>query len=460
MIMKQNKKTILTSLFILLMLPALVGAFTITSVTTSSTATRATTGSDVTVTATLVGDSSGTATQVQITGTGRTTGSSVTVSDPAVGYYSGTSVSTSGSSVTFVVSAGTADVYDYTVQATYQGGSASSTSTVLEFVDPSAVIVLGSIANTSVWPGRNVSVSSTLSNPSAAENVTTTYALGYSSSYFSVLAGDATTSTLTLQPSQTYALGWTINATNSVSASPITITLGDTTAFSQNVDVNAFSSANATPTPVPAYLSGTTPVPSVTPVPTVAPTAAPAALPPIPEVVVEKTAAGEEILEKKTERLGTAAQVTGHFAENSATFMLSYVASSGGFVGEVSYKLPFDYADYQAGKITLDPAPIKVEPGSIIATWDVELAPAEVFTAKVEVAEKVEETVLQQFETPKAKPAPKAPPSEITPAPAEAPAATPAPAPAKAAADNTLLYIGIGVIILAALYFLVFAKKK
>ena len=188
-------------------------------------------------------------------------------------------------------------------------------------------------------------------------------------------------------------------------------------------------SSTATPTPTPS----TTTTPSATPTP--APTA--------PPVI------------KETEG------VTGSFFEGSASFALTYTAGSSGFYGDLTWRLPFDYADYQAGLITITPAPSSVEEGSVKATWsNVDLPANGQFNPTVTVGKNVDTGVMSQFAAPtlSAKARPSVEPTPI-------PTSSVAPAPVKkpvAGGDNSLL-VGIVVLILlaaGAYYFFLKPKKR
>ncbi len=546
------KKKLPLALFVLLLLPLLANAFAISSITTSATSSRVTTGTDVTVTASVTADSSGTATQISLSGTGQTTGSPLTVSDPSTAYYSTVSLSTSATQLSYVVSAGTADTYSYTVTGTYASGSASSTAATIQFVDPSAVTVSGSVSNTSNTVGNSFIVQVTLTNPSATQNVTTSYELTYNSTAFTVLSGDSIAAVITLNPSQSQVLSYTVNATSAVSSSPIAMTVGsNTAAYSQTVtnavvDSAAPSITLSTPASgavltssssaftftftdsdssgaATCYLyidsaksgsgssvaegatgsitgssltsgshtwfincldatgnsgngtsrsftvslgsgsiTGSTPTPTAVPTATPAPTAAALApsLPLSETAAPTETAAGEAVLSTETAKVSTSTEVRGSFAQSSATFEVAYTAPLSGFDGEITYKLPLDYSDYQSGLVKITPEPKSVAPGSIITTWTVNLASAETFVAKVDVAKPVDKSVLKEFKAPTLKPISAAitQPSAPTGTPEASEAAPIAPKPADAA-DNTLLYVVGALVILGALYFMVFAKK-
>ena len=80
--------------------------------------------------------------------------------------------------------------------------------------------------------------------------------------------------------------------------------------------------------------------------------------------------------------------------------MLSYTAPTGGFVGTLTYRLPFSFADYKAGLITFSPTPTSVTEGSVVAAWDVNLAAGAKFASTVTVNKKIDAAVLNQFAAP------------------------------------------------------------
>ena len=191
-------------------------------------------------------------------------------------------------------------------------------------------------------------------------------------------------------------------------------------------------SSTATPTPTPSATVSATPTPTPAPSP----------------IVSEKN-------------LGAGTMVSGSFGEDSTTFSLTYAAGSSGFYGDLTWTLPFDYADYQAGLITITPAPANVEAGSVKAMWNnVDLPANGKFTPTVTVDKKLDSSVMDQFAVPtlaaKARPATVATPiptSSVAPQPVKKPGA---------GGDNSLL-IGIVVLILlaaGAYYFFLKPKKR
>ncbi len=86
--------------------------------------------------------------------------------------------------------------------------------------------------------------------------------------------------------------------------------------------------------------------------------------------------------------------------QRPSTFELSYTAGSGGFNGTLSYRLPLNYADYLAGKITFEPKPARVhEGGGIIAEWDANLADGETFKSKIIVVKGLETALRESMST-------------------------------------------------------------
>jgi len=536
-----DKKALSVGLLLLLLVP-LTSAFVISSITTSSSASRVTTGTDVTITASATGDSSGTATQISFSGSGLTTGSPLTVSDPTAGYYSGVSLSTSASTLTYIISAATTDTYSYSVTGTYSGGSASSESSTIEFINPDTLTVGGTISNSTPSVGNTFIVEVTVTNPSTTQSVTTAYALDYNSTAFTLVSGDSSSGTVTLSASQSQVFSYTFNATASASSSPISFGLGDssdaysTTVTSANPDTTAptvslsspalgagltsttqaftwtFSdsdssgsascrlyidlalvgtaqsvaegatgsvtatglaagshswrvncidaasnSGNSSDRTFSVSLSsgsgsGSSVVSTATPSSVTTSASAPS-LPPAPTT----TGSGETVEQTETEQVGMSTVVRGSFASESATLEVAYTAPVSGFSGDLTYSLPLDYADYEAGLVSITPEPKSVTRGSIIATWDVALAPKETFVAMVNVAKKLDAAVLNEFKAPKLTP-------KSVSAPAATVAATAAPtqaeAPAPAKSDNTLMYIVGALLVLGLLYYFVGMRKK
>ncbi len=165
MIMDGKINATIVSIFLALLLAPLALGFTVTQVTVTGPTTQVTTGTSVTVSAVVTSDESGNANQISLVGTGQGTGASLSVTDPSSGSFSTTSITTSGTTLNFVVAPAVADTYDYTVNAQYSTGSTSSTSSVLQVVSPSSLSVSGSANSTSHAVGTVFQVSVTVSNP-------------------------------------------------------------------------------------------------------------------------------------------------------------------------------------------------------------------------------------------------------------------------------------------------------
>jgi hypothetical protein len=202
--------------------------------------------------------------------------------------------------------------------------------------------------------------------------------------------------------------------------------------------------ASATPTPTPSSggaPTGATATPAPTVVPTAAPTAAPTAEPQAPE---------------EPRILDDATSVEGAFGERSASFTVSYTAGASGFSGRMEFRLPFDYADWEAGLIRLSPQPDSVRPGSIIAVYkSVVLEPNAKFEVKVSVDKAVPKTVLDEFAAPTLLPA-GGTPTPSAPEEGTAPITVPA---GQAGGDSSLLFFGILVAVLVVAYF-VWSKRN
>ncbi|MBI2446010.1 hypothetical protein HYV43_06490 [Candidatus Micrarchaeota archaeon] len=537
-----EKKLVAFSLLALLLVP-MAGAFAISSIETSASSSSVTTGTDVTVTSSVTADSSGSATQISLSGTGAG-GSPLTVSDPSGGYYSTVSLSTSATSLSFVVSAAAADTYSYSVTGTYSGGSSSSTPATIVFINPDTLTTLGSVSNSTPRVGNSITVTVTVTNPSSTSSVTTAYNLDYNSSAFTLLSGDSSSGTVTLLASQSQTFTYTLNATAAVTSSPILFGLGDSSdAFSSTVtttstDTSApvvtlstpanaaaltsssqsftfsFADSDSTGTAacrlyIDSALSGTVQTvaegatgtvsvtgltagshswlvncydaasnsgnssartfsvtlstgstgggstPTATAVPTSSASTSSPALPSAPTT----TGTGQPVEETQTENVGTATTVRGSFASDSATLEVAYTAPASGFSGDLTYTLPLDFADYESGVVRISPEPTSVAPGSIVATWDVTLAPKETFIATVDVSKKLDSSVLKEFKSPKL--APRSSGVVATAAPTAAPSeAAAAKAPTPAGTDNTLLYIVGALVVLGLLYYFVGMRRK
>lgn len=165
------------------------------------------------------------------------------------------------------------------------------------------------------------------------------------------------------------------------------------------------------------------------------------------------------------QNLDTSTKVTGSFADSSTSFELTYFAGADGFYGDMSWKLPLDFADYQAGKITITPKPSSVKAGSVVATWNnIDLAAGAAFTATVSVSKKLDSTLMQNFVIPtlsgKAKPTPGPTTAVATPTPAPTQQTGGVKGTVKAGQDYTLWIVLLLVIIIAGAYYYWSTKKK
>lgn len=156
---------------------------------------------------------------------------------------------------------------------------------------------------------------------------------------------------------------------------------------------------------------------STAPAPTAAPAAAAPAATPAPSAApaqaeadqqaggLEETAGGEAAIDW---RISGSSGVHAEFAPRSTALTLSYTATEP-FEGSLRWRLPLEYGKYLAGMVSFDPVPERVEAGSIIAVWSgVKLAAGESFNASVRLFERMNATLLQDFEPPRAEPLPAA----------------------------------------------------
>lgn len=434
--------------FLVLLVPTAL-AFTVTDVTTNGPTTSVTTGTDVTISTTLTADQNGNANEISLTGSGQGTGSTLTISDPATGSFTGTSITSSGTTVSFVVSAGVVDTYDYSVTATYTGGAKSSTVSTLSVVSPSALSVSGSVNTSSNTVGADVLVTVTLTNPTAS-SVTTSYALTFQdANAFTVLSGDSKSGTITLDAGGTNTFSYVLDAAAATTNTQVRFGIGsNSAAFAQSMTTTSPPGAS---TPTPASGGGSTPTPSPSAVASVAPTSSPSLPAPTPKAT---TGTGEEVVASQSRSIGLSTAVTGSFGVSSATFEVVYKAPESGFLGDLTYAIPLVFADYQAGLISFDPEPSQVRAGSILATWPVDLGPGELFTATVNVAKAVDQSVLNDFKAPSL--APKSTSTARPPVATEAPASTPAPTPAP---DYTLWYVVGALVLLGVGYFALMGRS-
>ena len=141
--------------------------------------------------------------------------------------------------------------------------------------------------------------------------------------------------------------------------------------------------ACASPTPAPSV----TPTPRPTPSPT--PTTAPSG-------------------EVQSRTIDSSTSVTGTFGKTSTTFELTYKAGANGFYGDITFTLPFAYADYTSGVFVLTPSATRARQATIsgawaatAATWEkVSLKPGEVFKITISVNKALSSGVLSLFSKP------------------------------------------------------------
>ncbi len=271
-------RRLLLGALVVLGLSMLVNADTCSSVTitTSTSSSTLTTGTSATISSTTTASSSSCTADIRLVSTGQSTGASLSVSDPAAGYHQGVTVSTSGTTKTFTVTAGTADSYNYYVTA----GSSQSTAQSLTFVSPSTLTVSGTPASvTTNQSGNSFTLTITLTNAQASD-ITTSYALSYSGTYFTI-AGDPTSSSSTIvSASSSRVLQWTVTLASSWSGTQnIAFQLGSNdNAFTTAV---TYPSATATPTATPGSpgTQGNPPPGQGTPTPTPPPAGTPTPTP-------------------------------------------------------------------------------------------------------------------------------------------------------------------------------------
>lgn len=240
-----NQKIIIAISIFGIILLSQVAFASVSTVSTSMSTSRATTGTSVTstVTVTATGSESG---SVQLV----CTPSGVTISDPSSGSYQGVSLSSSPTSKTFTMSAGTANTY--TCQG--QSGGVTGDATIV-FVDPSSLTVTGTPSSKSGAKTSTFSLTVNIQN-SQSNAITTSYSLSCGSH---TCSGDSTSSTVTVAAGTTTALTWTVTIGGTSSASTITFALGDNSnAFSTSVTCTDCVTTTTT-TDTTTTTGGTTP---------------------------------------------------------------------------------------------------------------------------------------------------------------------------------------------------------
>jgi len=222
------KKILIIAAVIALFASGLVFAVgSVSSVDTSLSASSATTGTSVVLTATSTASSEDVSnTQIQIikdSGPG-----DFSVSDPSGGSYT-TTVTTSGTSKTFTFTAGSAGTYTYHVTDTWSGGSKSSTTETMEFVAPSSLSVSGSASAVTVAQGQSTSLTVNVQN-SQASNILTSYSLTYATSNLSITGDPTSSSGTTVNAGTTKSLAWTITHSSCFTGTKtVVFGLGDNT---------------------------------------------------------------------------------------------------------------------------------------------------------------------------------------------------------------------------------------
>src|SRR3989344_4033165 len=174
------------------------------SVSTSSSASSATTGTNIVVTSVSTSDT-GDVSNSQVTLTKSSGPGDFSISDPSTGSYSGVTVTTSGVSKPFTLTAGTAGTYLYKVTSTWSSGSKSSTEATLEFIEPSALTTTASPTSATKSQGDSFSLSISVQNPQSSD-VLTSYSLTAPSQF--TVSGDPTSSggtTITGSTSKTFS---------------------------------------------------------------------------------------------------------------------------------------------------------------------------------------------------------------------------------------------------------------
>ncbi|HLD85743.1 MAG TPA: PGF-pre-PGF domain-containing protein [archaeon] len=200
------------------------------SVSTSSSASSATTGTNIVVTSVSTSDT-GDVSNSQVTLTKSSGPGDFSISDPSTGSYSGVTVTTSGVSKPFTLTAGTAGTYLYKVTSTWSSGSKSSTEATLEFIEPSALTTTASPTSATKSQGDSFSLSISVQNPQSSD-VLTSYSLTAPSQF--TVSGDPTSNSgTTITSTTTRTFSWTLTlATCYTGSKDITFALGSNTAAS------------------------------------------------------------------------------------------------------------------------------------------------------------------------------------------------------------------------------------
>ncbi|HLD39231.1 MAG TPA: PGF-pre-PGF domain-containing protein [archaeon] len=221
------KKIFILAMFVILVSGIAFADGSVSSVDTSLSASSATTGTSVVLTATSTASSSDVS-NVQITLVKATGPGDFSVSDPSGGSYT-TTVTTSGTSKTFTFTAGSAGTYTYYVNDVYSGGSKASTTETVEFVAPSSLSVSGSASTATVAQGQSTSLTVNVQN-SQASNILTSYSLTYASGNLSISGDPTSSSGTTVSAGTTKSLAWTITHSSCFTGTKtVVFGLGDNT---------------------------------------------------------------------------------------------------------------------------------------------------------------------------------------------------------------------------------------
>ncbi len=215
----------------------------LTDVSTTTSTSRATTGTSVTITVSTTGSSCTISTLAFVSSP------SLTINDPSSGQYGGFSAGTTKS---FSITAGTSGTYNYYAQGTTTSGSVDSTSQILEFVSPSDLTVTASPSSASVTSGNSFSLSISVQNPQSS-GVTTSYALNLPSGLTRSSGDPASSSGTTIDASSTKTLSYTVqHSTCFTGSKTITFDLGSTSgAASVSVTGNSSCTSGTTTTTTP-----------------------------------------------------------------------------------------------------------------------------------------------------------------------------------------------------------------
>src|SRR3989338_1534378 len=250
------KKILIIAAVIALFASGLVFAVgSVSSVDTSLSASSATTGTSVVLTATSTASSEDVSnTQIQIikdSGPG-----DFSVSDPSGGSYT-TTVTTSGTSKTFTFTAGSAGTYTYYVNDVYSDGSKASTTETMEFVAPSSLSVSGSASAVTVAQGQSTSLTVNVQN-SQASNILTSYSLTYATSNLSITGDPTSSSGTTVNAGTTKSLAWTITHSSCFTGTKtVVFALGDNTnAHTLTITGNSSCTTTTTNTTTSSSSSG------------------------------------------------------------------------------------------------------------------------------------------------------------------------------------------------------------